>query len=116
MAYGVCKVCGCTLKDPCFNPRYGTCWWWDETHELCSHCADKEIAEDPETVHCYISTDPYTQSVGERLVCRYCKHWHKANDCSGVEDENAYGSCDINPWDTYGHDPMCEDFNEAEED
>lgn len=116
MAYGICKVCGCTDKDPCFNPRHGNCWWTDETHELCSHCADRKIAEDPETIHCINSSDTYKQSLAERLVCRYCKHWHKTNDCSDVEDENAYGNCDTNEWGSYGSDPMCVDFDEREED
>ena len=50
--YGVCKVCGCTENDPCYHPDWGCCWWADETHELCSHCADAEIANDPCTQHC----------------------------------------------------------------
>ena len=50
--YGVCKVCGCTDNDPCYHPDWGCCWWADETHELCSHCADEEIANDPCTQHC----------------------------------------------------------------
>lgn len=49
---GVCKVCGCTEDNPCFNPKHGYCSWTDETMTLCSHCANKEIADDPETIHC----------------------------------------------------------------
>ena len=49
---GVCKVCGCTEDNPCYNPKYGYCHWTDESMTLCSHCADEKIAEDPETVHC----------------------------------------------------------------
>lgn len=49
---GICKVCGCTEDDPCFNPNVGTCWWADEDHTLCSHCADPKLKSDPETVHC----------------------------------------------------------------
>lgn len=49
---GVCRVCGCTENDPCYHPDYGTCWWADEEHTLCSHCAEKRIAEDPLTAHC----------------------------------------------------------------
>lgn len=52
MPYGVCRVCGCTDNDPCLNPEYGNCWWVDDTHELCSHCADETIANDPATQHC----------------------------------------------------------------
>lgn len=49
---GVCKVCGCTEDNPCFNPEHDTCWWVDEDHTLCSHCVDPEIKDDPKTVHC----------------------------------------------------------------
>ena len=49
---GVCRICGCTEDNPCFNPKYGYCYWVDETKTLCSHCADKKIADDPETIHC----------------------------------------------------------------
>ena len=49
---GVCRVCGCTEDDPCYNPQYGYCWWSDDEMTLCSHCAGKDIALDPETVHC----------------------------------------------------------------
>lgn len=49
---GICRICGCTENDPCFNPKRGFCRWADESRTLCSHCAIKEIAEDPETVHC----------------------------------------------------------------
>ena len=50
--YGVCRICGCTDNDPCYNPQAGYCWWIDDTHTLCSHCADKTINSDPETIHC----------------------------------------------------------------
>lgn len=49
---GVCRICGCTEHDPCFNPHHGFCWWADATRTICSHCADPAIAEDPFTVHC----------------------------------------------------------------
>lgn len=51
MPYGICKVCGCTDDNPCYHPEHGFCWWVDDTHELCSHCADKSIAEDPDNPH-----------------------------------------------------------------
>lgn len=51
-APGICRVCGCTEEDPCYHPDYGTCWWADEEKTLCSHCADKSIADDPQTEHC----------------------------------------------------------------
>ena len=49
---GICSVCGCTENDPCYHPDYGTCWWADEEHTLCSHCAEKAVTEDPLTTHC----------------------------------------------------------------
>ena len=49
---GVCRVCGCTEENPCFNPKYGYCTWADNTQTICSHCADKNIADDPQTKHC----------------------------------------------------------------
>lgn len=49
---GVCEICGCTDTDPCFNPYWGTCWWVDEEHTLCSHCDIYAIQQDPETRHC----------------------------------------------------------------
>lgn len=57
MPYGVCRICGCTDNDPCYNPMHGNCWWVDETHELCSHCADEKIANDDTTTHCINSND-----------------------------------------------------------
>lgn len=90
MAYGVCKICGCKDDDPCFNPEYGLCWWVDDTHELCSHCADKEIAEHPATQHCVNSKGfddfpgvenrqaaedgcPFPDEDG--YICQECSHW-----------------------------------------
>lgn len=49
---GVCRVCGCTEDDPCFNPKEGNCWWADDSETLCSHCANTDICLDPETEHC----------------------------------------------------------------
>lgn len=114
MPYGVCKICGCTENDPCYHPDYGTCWWVDDTHELCSHCADPEIAEDPATVHCINSSDAQLQSLEEQLVCCHCKYWWKKGAC--LADEKGYGVCDINEWGCYGSDPACGDFEEKEED
>ena len=54
---GVCRVCGCTEDNPCFNPKHGYCSWTDSTMTLCSHCANKEIADDPETIHCVNDND-----------------------------------------------------------
>ena len=49
---GICRVCGCTENDPCFHPDYGTCWWGDDGHTICSHCADSNIKDDSATEHC----------------------------------------------------------------
>ncbi len=49
---GICRVCGCTENNPCFHPDYGTCWWADDEHTICSHCADSKIKDDPATEHC----------------------------------------------------------------
>ena len=49
---GVCRICGCTWDNPCYNPDFGCCWWWDAEETICSHCADKAIFRDPRTDHC----------------------------------------------------------------
>ena len=58
---GVCRVCGCTMKNPCYHPDHGYCWWADSSHTICSHCADPlidgrkkyaSIKDDPQTEHC----------------------------------------------------------------
>lgn len=66
--YGVCKICGCTENDPCYNPDHGFCWWVDDNHELCSHCAIPEVAEDTETVHCIASSECEMFDKDEYLV------------------------------------------------
>lgn len=77
--YGVCKVCGCTDNDPCYHPDWGTCWWVDDTHELCSHCADPDIAEGAE--HCINSSGGITVSdLSEGCYC--CVHMlREENEC-----------------------------------
>ena len=56
---GVCRVCGCTVENPCYNPEHGNCWWVEPS--LCSHCAEtyleggnwySPVKDDPRTVHC----------------------------------------------------------------
>ncbi|MDF2854335.1 MAG: hypothetical protein K0Q87_186 [Neobacillus sp.] len=37
MAYGICKICGCTDDHACIK-EHGPCWWVDEDHTLCSGC------------------------------------------------------------------------------
>lgn len=114
MPYGVCKICGCTDNAPCHNPLHGNCWWVDETHELCSHCADPEIYNDPQTSHCINSTNTYYLSIAEILVCAHCKHWHQYD--KGIEDEEVWGLCDANEYDSCGSDSICADFEESSED
>ena len=88
--YGVCKICGCTDNDPCSNPDWGNCWWVDESHELCSHCADPEIYNDPATEHCINSLVP-----GLYVEETTCMH-PELESCDGceryIEDE---GICDM---------------------
>lgn len=101
--YGVCKICGCTEKDPCFHPDWGMCWWVNTTHDLCSHCADPDIANDPETTHRVNSTgmsgdcsdlseEPVPGLYVEETVCPYPER----EVCEGcpryIEDE---GICDM---------------------
>lgn len=56
---GVCRICGCTSDNPCFNPEYGYCHW--VAPSLCSHCAEtyleggnrySPVKDDPRTEHC----------------------------------------------------------------
>lgn len=49
---GRCCICGCTWNDPCHSPGHGCCAWVDETETVCTHCAEKEIFDCPETRHC----------------------------------------------------------------
>lgn len=49
---GVCKVCGCTWRNPCFNHHHGFCWWANKEQDLCSHCASEAISQDTNTIHC----------------------------------------------------------------
>ena len=101
MPYGVCKVCGCTDTDPCYHPDHGNCWWVDDTHELCSHCADKVIADDPATQHCINSKgfDPYAgvertdlASLGcpfpddDGAMCAECSHMNFSSVMTGECD------------------------------
>ncbi len=48
---GVCRFCGCTGDNACHHPEHGNCWWVDEAHTICSHCAIPDIANDPRTEH-----------------------------------------------------------------
>lgn len=99
MPYGICKVCGCTEHDPCWNPVYGYCWWVDDTHELCSHCADKEIADDPCTQHCVNSKglDPYPGIENKNLAALGCPFPDDTDslcvDCS--HRSPFFGTCDL---------------------
>lgn len=88
--YGVCKICGCTENDPCYHPDWGDCWWVDDSHELCSHCANGDIYDDPATVHCVNSTE-----AGLYVEETTCDH-PELQTCDGcpryIEDEDL---CDL---------------------
>lgn len=87
--YGVCKICGCRDDDPCFHPDWGMCWWVDDTHELCSHCADHDIADDPQVSHC-INSEPMTvPDLSEE--CWNCSHMIREENVCAVE------KCQFNP-------------------
>ncbi len=52
---GVCRVCGCSERNPCYHPEIGNCFW--EEPSLCSHCAEElGIKDDPLTEHCVCDT------------------------------------------------------------
>jgi len=44
---GRCQGCGCSDEQPCLDVDDEPCFWIDETHTLCSRCADK-IGQDIE--------------------------------------------------------------------
>ena len=83
MKYGVCNVCGCTDDNPCYNPNVGHCWWADESHTICSHCADKAIADDPETKHCINSNSD--DGLADQMQEEYDELYNKILD--GVDWE-----------------------------
>ncbi len=102
LEYGVCRVCGCTENDPCYNPAYGCYWWTDKTHTLCSHCAEKEIAENPRTVHCYNSTNGNLErdygDIPDIVLCfvaQKCKEDAYVTLGSWLRDELELDSMDI---------------------
>ncbi|MDO4871694.1 MULTISPECIES: hypothetical protein [Streptococcus] len=35
---GICQKCGCTWTTPCFDEKWGSCWWMDRDETICSHC------------------------------------------------------------------------------
>ncbi len=63
--YGICKLCGCTANNPCYNPKVGFCWWTDERQTQCSHCADKVIKNDKDTVHCVNDIPDWKEPVSD---------------------------------------------------
>ncbi len=99
MAYGKCRICGCTDKDPCWNPLYGCCWWVDDSHELCSHCADKNIADDPNTQHCINSNgiDPFPGITNKDLAALGCPYPDEDGDmCVDCPHRSIlFGTCDL---------------------
>ena len=83
---GVCRICGCTDDNPCYNPQMGNCWWHDDTHTICSHCADERIASDPETRHCINSE--------ESDIIRVCEHCGEEFVLTPFNEFAPYAMCD----------------------
>lgn len=48
---GTCKICGCTMYNPCYNPKVGFCWWINESKTICSHCSIPLLKKSPDTIH-----------------------------------------------------------------
>lgn len=48
---GTCKICGCTMYNPCYNPKFGFCWWINESNTICSHCSIPLLKNSPKTIH-----------------------------------------------------------------
>lgn len=86
LKYGVCQNCGCTDNNPCYNPSAGYCWWVDDTHTLCSHCAEPTIANDPETVHCVNTDNPEITR-----ICEHCGEEFVLNEFNSMAP---YAMCD----------------------
>ena len=98
MPYGICKVCGCTDDNPCYHPEHGFCWWVDDTHELCSHCADKSIAEDPDTQHCINGNgiDPFPGVENKNLAALDCPYPDDTGSmCFDCPHRNFLYECDL---------------------
>lgn len=98
MPYGICKVCGCTDDNPCYHPEHGFCWWVDDTHELCSHCADKPIAEDPDTQHCINGNgiDPFPGVENKNLAALGCPYPDDTGSmCFDCPHRNFLYECDL---------------------
>lgn len=98
MPYGICKVCGCTDDNPCYHPEHGFCWWVDDTHELCSHCAIKEIAEDPDTQHCINGNgiDPFPGVENKNLAALGCPYPDDTGSmCFDCPHRNFLYECDL---------------------
>ena len=60
---GICKICVCTMNNPCYNPKAGFCWCTDESETLCSQC-DGVLKDDSATVH-IVNDIPDWESDGE---------------------------------------------------
>ena len=67
---GICRACGCTVTNPCHNPKFGFCWWADLEHTICSHCSDEEIRNDSLTVHCVNDHPEWDPDEGARKSFR----------------------------------------------
>ena len=92
MPYGICKICGCTNSRACYHPEHGFCWWVDDTHELCSHCADKKIADDPRTERPEKDLFEYETRVASEDNCESPCDLCERVVCIGVDNcEEEYG-------------------------
>jgi len=38
----VCRICGCSDDNACYNDDMGICWWVEK--DLCSHCDAETVA------------------------------------------------------------------------
>ena len=102
MESGICRVCGCTEHSPCYHPTYGYCWWADESHTICSHCAEKIIAEDPETKHDI--NRQRREGIPEDAECYMCGNF-------GENDDGEF--CGVTGEPVMCCDPACEDFDDC---
>lgn len=72
MSYGTCKICRCTDYNACVHPDEGSCYWVDDTHELCSACLDHKITpvidamRVKENAHKWIFTSIIGKRVGNK--------------------------------------------------
>lgn len=70
---GTCRICGCTMTDPCISLQYGACSWADDEETICSWCAKWVLnkSERAAVIHRYNSNtklmDPHEEALKENL-------------------------------------------------